>query len=450
MIPAEGPVLIVSEILSPTPPTGSMASLANRRVNPEAESLTRACEIAVKTPLTVFVCSTFSDLNEEREAVLDAIRRLRLQHDSMEFFGARANQPIETCLQEVRRSNILVVIVGHRYGSLLPEANISFSEAEYSEGYALEKPCLVYIRDENVPILPKHMERDPDRLKRLEQWKKTLQTRHTVAAFQGSTDLAVQVAADLSRTISALEETGRAREKARSESSVPLLDEISKLIEEAMKVGVTEHSLLSSIRRSVSEAVSETKQLGATVFLSYASADREIVRRVANGLSKAGLHLWFDQSSLMPGADWVREIESGLDTADFIVFFISRHSAHSGSAQKELQIALHRQVLGEHGAVLLPVLLEQADVPPLLRQIHWVDMMDRNVDRTVEQLVRAIRRYNRSSVGRDSAFREEISHRAYERYLNRGPSLVGHLHYWFEAEAELDAESKQDKDGPGT
>ena len=143
----------------------------------------------MKSTLTVFVCSTFSDLSDEREGVLDAIRRLQLQDDSMEFFGARANQPIETCLQEVRRSNVLVVIVGHRYGSLVPEMGISFSEAEYNEGYALNKPCLIYMRDENVPILPKHMERDPDKLKRLERWKETLQERHTVAAFQGSRKL---------------------------------------------------------------------------------------------------------------------------------------------------------------------------------------------------------------------------------------------------------------------
>jgi hypothetical protein len=64
------------------------------------------------TPLTVFLCSTYSDLTEEREAVLDAIRRLQLKHDSMEFFGARTNQPIETCLAEVRRSNIVITIVG--------------------------------------------------------------------------------------------------------------------------------------------------------------------------------------------------------------------------------------------------------------------------------------------------------------------------------------------------
>ena len=64
--------------------------------------------------------------SEEREGVLDAIRRLKLQHDSMDFFGARAEQPIETCLQEVRASDVLVVIVGHRYGSIVPERNFLF------------------------------------------------------------------------------------------------------------------------------------------------------------------------------------------------------------------------------------------------------------------------------------------------------------------------------------
>ena len=93
---------------------------------------------------TVFVCSTFSDLSQEREGVLDAIRRLKLQHDSMEFFGARAQQPIETCLQEVRASDALVVIVGHRYGTIVPDLGILYSEAEYAEGFRTKEalPCL--------------------------------------------------------------------------------------------------------------------------------------------------------------------------------------------------------------------------------------------------------------------------------------------------------------------
>src|SRR3954452_21201377 len=97
--------------------------------------------------MRIFLCSTYSDLVTERQAVVGAIRELQLQHKAMEFFGARADRPIEVCLAGVAKSNILVVIVGHRYGSVVPGQSISFSEAEYKEAQRLNKPCLVYMRD---------------------------------------------------------------------------------------------------------------------------------------------------------------------------------------------------------------------------------------------------------------------------------------------------------------
>jgi Domain of unknown function (DUF4062) len=104
---------------------------------------------------TVFVCSTFDDLEQQREAVLDAIRRVKSRHNAMELFGARTERPIEVCLDEVRKSDLLVVIVGLKYGSLAPGMGISYSQAGYEEGARLDKPCLVYLRDDDVPILPK-------------------------------------------------------------------------------------------------------------------------------------------------------------------------------------------------------------------------------------------------------------------------------------------------------
>jgi Domain of unknown function (DUF4062) len=123
---------------------------------------------------TVFVCSTFDDLEQEREAVLDAIKRVQQRHNAMEFFGAQPGRPIDVCLEEVRKSDLLVVIVGLKYGSLPPGMGISYSQAEYEEGVRLEKPCLVYLRDDDVPILAKYVERDPDKLRLLEAWKQTL------------------------------------------------------------------------------------------------------------------------------------------------------------------------------------------------------------------------------------------------------------------------------------
>jgi Domain of unknown function (DUF4062) len=164
--------------------------------------------------LRVFVCSTYSDLAVERQAVLDAIRRLQLEHDSMEYFGARPNLPLQTCLEEVRSSDLLVVIVGHRYGSVADGSDVSFSEAEYNEGFRLNKPIHAYVRDDAVPVLVKHIERDSGKQGRLEAWKHTLTQRHTVGTFRESSDLALQVAADLSRSISKIEQDRR--DQARS------------------------------------------------------------------------------------------------------------------------------------------------------------------------------------------------------------------------------------------
>ena len=342
---------------------------------------------------TIFVCSTFSDLSEEREGVLDAIRRLKLQHDSMEFFGARAKQPIETCLEEVRASDVLVVIVGHRYGSIVPELGISYSEAEYSEGFKLKKPCLIYMRDENVPVLPKHMERDPEKLKLLERWKETLQSRHTVAAFQDGSRLAVQVAADLARTIQDLEEIAKARSTARIESGTALLTEVTTVITDALGQGVPEASLLSAIRSSVSALLGTMRKREPTVFLSYARADADLVQQVADRLAVAGIRVWLDKM-IQAGTNWMQEIERELSAADIVVFFISPNSVGSGWAKQELQIALHRQVSGEGGAVIIPVILEDADVPPLLRQYQWLDLRGGNVEQGVRKLVDAIHHWS--------------------------------------------------------
>jgi hypothetical protein len=339
---------------------------------------------------TVFVCSTFSDLSQERDGVLDAIRRLKLQHDSMEFFGARAAQPIETCLEEVRASDVLVVIVGHRYGSVVPDLGLSYSEAEYTEGFRLKKPCLVYMRDDNVPILLKHVERDPDNLKKLENWKDTLQSRHTVAHFQDGPGLAVQVAADLARTIQDLEEAAKARATARTTGGTALLSEVESVISDALSQGVQEASLLSAIRSAVSSLLAMAQKREPVVFLSYAKSDRDIVSRVYQGLVSAGIRVWFPDD-LRPGTDWMRELERGLSTADFVAFFISPSFMRSQRTLTELRLAWHRQVSGEGSSPILPILLEDVELPPLVRQYKLLDLRDGDIEKGIGQIVDAIR-----------------------------------------------------------
>jgi hypothetical protein len=353
-----------------------------------------------KTVLTIFLCSTFADLSEEREQVLDAIRRLQLKHDSMEYFGARAERPIETCLDEVRRSDVLVVIVGHRYGSMVPGLDISYSEAEYAEGYKLGKPCLVYLRSDDVPILPRHIEQDPQRLGKLAGWKRLLQDRHTVAPFLKASDLAIQVTADLGRTVQALKEAQHDESDADSGNKKVLAGEIEELIASGVRRGLTEDRILSTLRRSIANLLTAEGR-PPVVFLSYSSADREIVRKVALGLREAGIDAWFDQLNLSAGDRWISEIQRALDSADFIAVFLSENSVNRrGYAQKEINLAMSRVLESKDGVRLIPILLsEEVEVPPLLRTVHWISMKDGDVSGVVEKLVAAIYTWSSGSSG---------------------------------------------------
>jgi hypothetical protein len=156
---------------------------------------------------------------------------------------------------------------------------------------------------------------------------------------------------------------------------------------------VPEASLLSAIRSSVSALLGTMQKREPTVFLSYARADSALVHQVAEGLTAAGIRVWLDKM-IQAGTNWMQEIERELSAADFVAFFISPHSVGSGWAQQELQVALHRQVSGEGGAVILPVILEDADVPPLLRQYQWIDLRSGNVEGGVRRLVEAIHHWS--------------------------------------------------------
>jgi len=347
----------------------------------------------MKRPVTVFICSTFSDLSGEREAVMNAVRRLQLRHDSMEFFGARSGQPLETCLSEVRKSDVLVVIVGHLYGTITPEKRISFSEAEYDEGYRLRKPCLVYIRDDEVPILPRLMETDPDKLRLLNRWKTVLRNRHTIAPFKQKDDLAVQVAADLSRAANDLDEAEEDRDKSRA-TDRSLGEEVNMLLSQARERGLDEDTIVSVIRHGLTSAIASEASKGPRVFLSYSNADKAIVREFAHGLDQRGVYVWFDEMRLHAGEDWNTAIREAIDSSDYIAFFISGNSMRRGYVQKELKTAFERsRMMPAGGVFILPVLLDRtaiSDMPPLLRDIQWLDATDGDIPKAINRLYEAV------------------------------------------------------------
>ena len=139
----------------------------------------------------IFISSTWQDLQPEREAVERALHRMQdTSFTSMQYFGSRHDTPEQFSLMEVERCNIYVGIFAHRYGS-------GITEKEYRRARERNIPCLIYFKDDTVPVPPLYFERDPAAIASLEALKSELQAQHVVSLFVGPDNLASQVLADL-------------------------------------------------------------------------------------------------------------------------------------------------------------------------------------------------------------------------------------------------------------
>ncbi|MFM7848876.1 MAG: DUF4062 domain-containing protein [Rubrivivax sp.] len=63
---------------------------------------------------TVFVSSTFVDLQTHRKSIWDMLSSFDVNVRGMEQFGARTETPLQTCLVEVDQSDIYVGVIGFR------------------------------------------------------------------------------------------------------------------------------------------------------------------------------------------------------------------------------------------------------------------------------------------------------------------------------------------------
>lgn len=97
--------------------------------------------------INVFLSSVFRGLENVRRQVLDDLRTARYAVVNMESFGSRTERPLEVCLKELRTSDVVLVVVGPRYGSLTPNGEVSYTHEEFREARRRGIPVLAFILD---------------------------------------------------------------------------------------------------------------------------------------------------------------------------------------------------------------------------------------------------------------------------------------------------------------
>lgn len=99
--------------------------------------------------LQVFISSTYKDMKAERQAAVMAILDAGHIPAGMELFAASDKKQIEVIQKWIDRSDIFMLILGGRYGSIDPDSNKSYIHLEYEYAMRAGKPLFaLYLTDE--------------------------------------------------------------------------------------------------------------------------------------------------------------------------------------------------------------------------------------------------------------------------------------------------------------
>lgn len=98
--------------------------------------------------LQVFISSTYSDLLEERQAAIEAILDSGNIPAGMELFKSGKKQ-METIQKWIDESDVYMLILGGRYGSIESDSGKSYTQLEYEYALSKNMPVFAVVIDED-------------------------------------------------------------------------------------------------------------------------------------------------------------------------------------------------------------------------------------------------------------------------------------------------------------
>ena len=150
--------------------------------------------------ISFFISSTYEDMAQHRDSVIRKIQSKSGIINAQEFFGSRNSQPLDTCLEEVEQSQVFLLFIGPRYGSIDHESGKSFVEREYEKAYERRIPRFAYLIDDKYEFPIMYVSKGKE-AESLAAFKDRVSAELTVSPFTTPEDLASKVYEDLKREL---------------------------------------------------------------------------------------------------------------------------------------------------------------------------------------------------------------------------------------------------------
>ncbi|MBD3161776.1 MAG: TIR domain-containing protein, partial [Candidatus Eisenbacteria bacterium] len=129
------------------------------------------------------------------------------------------------------------------------------------------------------------------------------------------------------------------------------------------------------------------------VFISHASKEKELARRICEGLEARGLPCWIALRDAKPGRDYRESIVAAIRDCPVLVLVFTRASNSSRNVGNEIEHAKNSD------ATIIQLRIEDVPLSPGLSldlsSLHWIDAqstpIDSHLDRLAEAVVSALR-----------------------------------------------------------
>jgi hypothetical protein len=142
----------------------------------------------------------------------------------------------------------------------------------------------------------------------------------------------------------------------------------------------------------------EVSYVRPSVFLSYASEDREAARLLRDALPGFGLEVWHDESELGGGEAWDQKIRRQIRECDYFMPLVSAQTQArlEGYFRREWRFAVERTLdMADDHLFLLPIVIDDTDealarVPEKFLTVQWLRVPAGRPTPALESLCRRI------------------------------------------------------------
>src|SRR6266550_6253462 len=118
----------------------------------------------------VFVSSTFQDLQEERQEVIQALLELDCIPSGMELFPAANDDQWTLIKRVIDDCDYYLVIIGGRYGTT-SKSGKSYTQMEYEYAISKDKPVIAFLHKNPNAIPSGKTDKDEQGKKKLDEFR---------------------------------------------------------------------------------------------------------------------------------------------------------------------------------------------------------------------------------------------------------------------------------------